>query len=282
MSREPLAGSEISQEQIARFRETVWTVYRRHYRPMEWRSDPSPYRVFISEIMLQQTQVTRVARKFPPFLERFPGFPELARASFPEVLALWSGLGYNRRARFARDSARIVVEDHGGVLPRDPLVLQTLPGIGPNTAGSVAAFAFNEPVVFIETNIRRVFLEHFFPDREKVPDREILPLVEAALERDRSREWYWALMDYGVLLGRGGKNANRRSAHYAVQTPFEGSDRQIRGALLRLLLKQGEVVAQDAPGYLGHPPERVAPVLEGLVREGVVEQDARGRVVLRS
>ncbi|SIP97300.1 A/G-specific DNA-adenine glycosylase [Alkalispirochaeta americana] len=277
-----LAGVALSQARLAQFRETVWAVYHRHYRPMEWRSDPSPYRVFISEIMLQQTQVSRVAQKFPPFVERFPGFRELAEAPFPEVLTVWSGLGYNRRARYAQESARKILEDQGGHLPRDTKVLQTLPGIGPNTAGSIAAFAFNEPVVFIETNIRRVFLEHFFPHREKVHDREILPLVEAALEKDRSREWYWALMDYGVLLARTGKNANRRSAHYAVQSPFEGSDRQIRGALLRLLLEKGEVVAQEIPEYLGVAPERADSVLDRLAREGLLEQNGQGRVCLIS
>ncbi|MFW5643929.1 MAG: hypothetical protein ACOCYQ_07850, partial [Alkalispirochaeta sp.] len=150
-----LNGAEGSDREC--FSEAVRVFYRRYKRPMPWRENTSPYWVFVSEVMLQQTQVPRVAEKFPSFVERFPDFRSLAAASLGDVLNAWSGLGYNRRARFLREAAAAVVDRYDGELPSDPDLLKELPGIGANTAGSIAAFAFNRPVVFIETNIRRVF-----------------------------------------------------------------------------------------------------------------------------
>jgi len=254
-----------------RFSEAVREFYRRYRRPMPWRENTSPYWVFVSEVMLQQTQVPRVMEKFPPFIERFPDFRSLATASLGEVLAEWSGLGYNRRARFLREAALTVVEGYDGELPSDPDLLRQLPGIGANTAGSIAAFAFNRPVVFIETNIRRVFIHSFFAEStEPVHDRDLFPLIEATLDQRNPREWYWALMDVGVVLARGGANANRRSRHYTRQSAFEGSDRQLRGRILRRLAEGAEVCAEELPGYTGFDRDRVETVLSALEREGFV------------
>ncbi len=156
----------------------------------------------------------------------------LAAAPLIEVLSCWKGLGYNRRALYLKEIARIVIDQYAAKLPDSPDELVKLPGIGSNTAGAVAAFAFNRPVVFIETNIRSVFIHHFFPDTADVRDSRILPLVEATLDRDNPRVWYWALMDYGTMLKETTANPGRRSAHYSRQSPFPGSDREIRGAIL--------------------------------------------------
>ncbi|PIT92801.1 MAG: endonuclease III [Candidatus Harrisonbacteria bacterium CG10_big_fil_rev_8_21_14_0_10_42_17] len=230
------------------FRKTIWDFYRDHRRDLPWRPPLlrlrkdgtvfDPYRVYVSEIMLQQTQVSRVLQKYPKFIEAFPNFNVLARAPLREILRVWQGMGYNRRALAMKKAAELVVRNHEGVLPRQPELLMALPGIGPATAGSIATFAFNHPSVFIETNIRRVFLHHFFPTTSSVSDEELVKLVAAALPRSRAREWYSALMDYGTVLSKRVPNPNQRSKHYAKQSPFVGSNRQIRGSLLRILSKK--------------------------------------------
>lgn len=255
----------------------VWEYYRQNGRDMPWRRDLRPYAIFVSEMMLQQTQVPRVVAKFGRFIDRFPGFSELAAAPFRDVLAEWSGLGYNRRARYLHDAATIVAGLPGG-LPDSPEELRALPGIGAGTAGSVAAFAFNKPVVFIETNIRRVYLHHFFPGESAVHDRLLLPLVERHLDRDNPREWYWALMDYGTSIAKGG-NDNVRSRHYTRQSRFDRSDRQLRGRILRLLAQRESVVAEELPAYTGFPAERVETALRDLEKERLVAIGGDGRTV---
>ena len=240
---------------------------------MPWRDNPSPYNVVVSEIMLQQTQVARVLQKFPEFIATFPHWHELATARTVDVLAAWQGMGYNRRALYLQKLAQAIAYDHHGILPNDPVVLRALPGIGIATAGSIAAFAYNQPVVFIETNIRRVMLYHFFADEADVPDADIIPIVEKTLDRTNPREWYYALMDYGAHLAKTVPNPNRRSKHYVVQSKFEGSDRQIRGAIIRLLLEFPVLTAQDVLNrFPDEPPERVTTILDQLTKEGFLSQ----------
>jgi A/G-specific adenine glycosylase len=221
--------------------------------------------------MLQQTQVERVSSAFPPFIEHFPDFESLAGATLEEVLREWQGLGYNRRARALRKIAEMVVADFSGNLPRDERVLVTLPGIGKATAASIAVFAFNTPVAFIETNIRRVFLHCFFPGREGVTDREIFPLVRETMDDTDPRTWFWALMDYGAYLGRKSGNPNRRSSHYRRQPAFSGSDRQIRGLILRILVGEGGMHPDELCARAGGDPDRVRRLLKSLENEGFIE-----------
>jgi len=229
---EPLAS-----QYVAQFQAHLHDFYAAHKRAFRWRSDPQPYYVVVSEIMLQQTQTYRVEPKFDAFIAALPDFTALAAASFSEVLSYWQGLGYNRRARFLQCLAQKVVSEYGGHLPDEVAALQELPGIGPATAASVAAFAFNKPTVFIETNIRAVFLHTFFRGIHDVPDKKILPLVSQTVDTIHPREWYYALMDYGVMLKKKFANPSRASRHHTKQSPFEGSERQIRGEILRILLK---------------------------------------------
>ena len=262
------------------FRRLILDFYETYGRPMAWRETSDPYRIFVSEIMLQQTQVSRVTEKYPRFVQRFPSFSALAAAELKDVLAVWQGLGYNRRAKFLHQAAGLVVSRYEGVLPKEPQELVNLPGVGPNTAGSIAAFAYNEPVVFIETNIRRVFIHFFFQEAPEVHDRDILPLVEETLDREEPRRWYYALMDYGAMLAKWFPNANRRSVHYARQSPFENSNRQIRGRLLRALGEAGSLEAAELPSVVGFPAERVRAVLDALETEGFIQTDD-GRVRIR-
>ena len=219
---------------VEELQEDVWQYARAHGRShLPWREDPAPYKVLVSELMLQQTQVERVAPKFNVFLETFPDVAALAEAPLSEVLIVWQGLGYNRRAKFLHQAAKEIVQL--GKFPTTKEELVRLPGVGPNTAGAILAYAFNEPVVYIETNIRTVFIHHFFADRFDVDDKELLPFIEAALEREHPREWYSALMDYGTHLKRQGFGKNSSSKHYKKQSQFKGSVREMRGRIIRAL-----------------------------------------------
>jgi A/G-specific adenine glycosylase len=261
---------KLSRDQVRRFRDTIYGYYRVHKREMPWRQTYNPFRILVSEFMLQQTQVERVMGKYGDFLAKFPDFESLAGAPWPEVLAVWQGLGYNRRALSLKRLAQSVMEDWGGALPTTIEDLRSLPGIGPATAGAVLAFAFEQPVVFIETNIRRVFLHFFFADQESVTDREILPLVAETLDRQRVRDWYYALMDYGAKLKGDFPNPNRRSAHYARQSPFNGSNRKVRGQILKTLLGEPVSSVEELAQTMGISQARTEAALEQLLAEGFV------------
>jgi len=260
-------------ETIRLFRDLILSHYRVHGRNLPWRRTTDPYRILVSEIMLQQTQVERVAVKYREFLERFGDFESLARAPRSEVLLAWQGMGYNRRAIALQTTAVRVVDEYGGRLPADPDTLATFPGIGKATAAAICAYAFNMPVVYIETNIRRIFIHFFFQDREGVRDDEILPLVERALDRENPREWYSALMDYGTVLKKRTTNPNRRSASYTRQSRLEGSDRQVRGRILALVLEEGRVTEEEVVLRVCEEPGRVRRILGDLAREGFVAED---------
>lgn len=256
---------------ISPVQDIVYAYYRRHARLFPWRETKNPYRILVSEVMLQQTQTERVVGKYEKFIARFPSFSTLADASLQSVFKAWQGLGYNRRAVSLKETAVRVIEEHDGILPKDLNALMKLPGIGRSTAGAILAFAYGIPVAFIETNIRRVFIHFFFSDREDVKDSEILPLVEQTLDRENPRDWYYALMDYGAMLKTKLPNPNRKSAHYTRQAPFEGSNRQIRGMILKLLLSLGPLREGELIGKLNREPSRVRTILHEMQREGFIQ-----------
>lgn len=273
----------------------VWEHYDARARDdLPWRATRDPYRVLVSEVMLQQTQVARVAEKYVAFLERFPDVSSLASAPLDDVLRAWRGLGYNRRALALRRAARIIVDEHDGRVPDTVEGLVALPGVGHATAAQVLAFAYDVGVPFIETNIRSVYLHEFFGDAEGVPDSALLPLVEATLDRERPREWFWALMDYGAHLKATHPNPSRRSRHHVKQGRFEGSDRQLRGRLLAALSDRLAPIGPDAPTHAtapegltaedlaattGFDADRVAAALSALQSEGfVTSTDGRWRI----
>jgi A/G-specific adenine glycosylase len=223
--------------EVDEFHTLIYSHYETEGRSFPWRKKSAgPWGVLVSEIMLQQTQTGRVVSYWKRWMEKWPEPEDLSKAPLEEVLREWSGLGYNRRARYLRECAGVIVREFGGRLPKTQEELVKLPGIGPYTAGAIACFAWNRPTVFIETNIRAVFLHFFFTDRGEIHDREILPLLEKYLDRKQPRKWYWALMDYGAALKKLSSNPGRRSAHYARQSSFPGSFRQLRGSLLRALI----------------------------------------------
>ena len=263
----------LSDRHISAFRKLVYDQYRRIGREgLPWRETSDPYRIFVSEMMLQQTQVPRVLEKYGPFLEEFPDIRTLSRAPLRDLLRSWSGLGYNRRALNLRSAALEMVRRFGGRVPRDRGDLLTLPGVGRATAGAVRAFAFGEAEPFVETNIRTVFLYHFFPDEERVPDANILRLVERTLDYDDPRSWYYALMDYGVWLKKRYPNPSRRSAHHARQGRFEGSHREARGRIVRALT-ESPLDGKGLEGRTGLDPGRLAHNLARLIDEGFVVRE---------
>jgi A/G-specific adenine glycosylase len=287
----------VSQDKIKEFRQAVLGYYRRHGRhDLPWRQLDSngsidPYKVLVSELMLQQTQVSRVAPKFKSFISQFPTFAALSNASLAAVLKAWSGLGYNRRAKFLWQTAKLVVQDHGGTLPGTLQELIRLPGIGANTAGALLAYAYNRPVVFVETNIRTVFIHHFFANDTNVTDKQIADLVLQTLPDQgpgraarqnlfdfagamrnpggvsHYRVWYWGLMDYGTHLKQTVGNLSARSQHYKKQSAFEGSRRQVRGQVLRVL-----ATGPHSPAMLQHQinDARLTEVLSELTQEGLI------------
>ncbi len=252
------------------FQRTIRNYFKKEGRDLEWRHTSDPYRIMVSEVMLQQTQVARVAVKYPEFIQRFPDIGSLARAQLKDIYAVWQGMGYNRRALYLKKAAEIIVRERGGRVPDEPALLEKLPGIGYATARSIVVFAHNKPQVFIETNIRRVYLHFFFAGKTGVHDKEILPLVDKTLDRDNPREWYYALMDYGVMLAKTEGNANRRSRHYTKQSKFEGSNRQVRAAVLRAVAAKPQSMDQLGR-VLPFDFAAISKNIDALVREGFIK-----------
>ncbi|HIJ86051.1 MAG TPA: A/G-specific adenine glycosylase [Desulfuromonadales bacterium] len=261
---------------LQQFQNIIYAYHRANPRPMPWRETDDPYRILVSEIMLQQTQVERVKFKYAEFLEVFQSVHDLAAAPLSDVLHSWQGLGYNRRAIFLKRCAEEIVSCYGGQFPRSIAELQSLPGIGPYTARAVAAFAFGIAEPLIETNIRTVFIHFFFHGQEKVSDGEIMPLVATTLDQGNPREWYYALMDYGGMLKQTRPNPGRRSRHHTQQSRFEGSNRQLRSRILREVLGHAGVTLKQLQAMLPVLPEAVAQNLAALQREGFLVKRQRG------
>lgn len=243
---------------------------RELYRDMPWREDTRPYYVLVSELMLQQTQVDRVVPKFEAFITRFPDEKMLADASLAEVLGLWSGLGYNRRARFLHEAAKKIQTEFDGVFPDTKTDLLSLPGVGEGTSGAILTYAFNQPVLFVETNVRTVYFHHFFVDGEKVSDTEILSYLAATIDKEHPREFYWSLMDYGAWLKKNKTGRISQSSHYRKQTALKGSVREVRGQIIRLLVG-GSLSRQEIETQLT-VDTRFEKAVTGLIRDGLLIQ----------
>ena len=250
------------------FRELVWQKGRELYRDMPWRQNTQPYYVLVSELMLQQTQVDRVIPKFEAFIRQFPDEKTLAEASLADVLRLWSGLGYNRRAKFLHEAARKITNELNGIFPGTRERLLQLPGVGRGTAGAIMVYAFNQPEVFIETNVRTVYFYHFFQDSEEISDAEVLPLIQETIDREHPKEFYWALMDYGTWLKRNGAGRITLSKHYKKQSPLKGSVREVRGQIMKLLAI-GNVAETTLRKRLA-ADARFNAALDGLIADGLV------------
>ena len=265
----------MNSNSVVRFRAEVWKHYTKSGRSsLPWRKARDSYQILVSEVMLQQTQVSRVQEKYREFLRAFPNVHALARSDLATVLQIWSGMGYNRRAKFLRDAAIAVVKRHQGCVPRDYELLRALPGVGDYTARAIRVFAFNEPDTLIETNIRAAAIHHFYRGRYSVKDDELLLILRRAAEGQDPRTWYWALMDYGAHLKRLGVRNNYRSAHYIRQSKFEGSLRQARGAILRELMRGTQM-----SNLVGCSSGKFRKALASLAHDGlIVTQKGKWRI----
>lgn len=271
-----MTGLSLSAPEISTFRSVVLGFYEIQGRMLPWRSTDDPYEILVSEFMLQQTQVPRVLKMYPAFLTRFPTIVDLARALQSQVLAAWQGLGYNRRALYLHRTACQIVENHGGIIPDEISILEGFPGIGQATASAICTFAYGRPTVFLETNIRTVFIHHFFSDNETVSDGEIFPLVRETLDENDPRTWYYALMDYGVAIKAAFGNPGRRSASYVKQSPFRGSDRQLRSLILRKILRDKRISYHRLTVRFGEEGGRMDRIVTSLVEDGFIGKDERG------
>lgn len=248
------------------------------YRDMPWRDDTRPYFVLVSELMLQQTQVPRVIPKFEAFIREHPSEHALASASLGDVLRLWQGLGYNRRAKFLHDAARMIVNEFDGTFPTDAQDILRLPGVGKNTAGAIMAYAYNLPAIFVETNVRTVYIHHFFADNFSVDDKEIISTLEATIDSQQPRRFYQQLMDYGTWLKSQGVRNISQSRHYKKQPPLKGSVREVRGQIMKALARSQHALAElrEAVGA----DERFDAALEGLKRDELIQESAGGIIKL--
>lgn len=259
-----------------KLRTLVLSYYSAHGRhTLPWRKTRDPYKILVSEVMLQQTQVSRVVPYYEEFLRRFPTVRALSDAPLSSVLRAWQGLGYNRRAKMLHEAAKAVVRDYDGRFPKTAAELEKLPGVGPYTAGAVAAFSYNEDVTIIETNIRTVVTHHCFPDAEVVPDSDVLAVLRKAHPEGRSREWHWALMDYGSHLKKSGVRINKKAKGYVKQKAFKGSSREVRGAILRTLANAPATGVALAKLFPKERKEEVEVQLQKLLSEGLITREGR-------
>jgi A/G-specific adenine glycosylase len=262
----------VSNKEIQNFRETILSYYSENRRMFPWRETWDPYKIFISEIMLQQTQTDRIIEKFNAFVMRFPNFKTLAEASLQEIFKYWQGLGYNRRALYLKQSAELVQKKYMGRLPDSSILIDELPGIGKATACAIVTYSFNTPTVFIETNVRSVFLHYFFPEQDEVSDDLLYPLVERSLDHEDPRNWYYALMDYGVMVKKTLGNPNKRSKHYTKQLPFLQSNRRVRGLIMKALNDKSSLTAKQIINSTEIEPEKVEYNLKKLTAEMMIRE----------
>jgi len=293
------------------FHHALMNWFSKAARDLPWRHTRDPYCIMVAEVMLQQTQVDRVLPKYEAFITRFPTLQALADAPTAEVIRLWSGLGYNRRAVNLQRAAREIVERFDGVFPRDVATLLMLPGIGPYTAGAIACFAFEQDVAFMDTNIRRVIRRALTDPAVTVKDRDLLALAQSALPIGRSWMWNQALMELGSLICTADSPAcwrcplrdlccdyaGRRASDERLEAtpvrkriaerrdrPFVGSNRYFRGraiAALRALppgtaLDLAELGPQVRPDYTPNDEAWLVALLNGLVRDGLVVWHGNG------
>lgn len=268
-------------EKINKFNKKIWNFYTTEGRNnLPWRRTNDGYEILVSEFMLQQTQVERVIPKYKKFLNKFPYLQSLAEVPQSEVIGMWQGLGYNRRALYLKKTAEVLLRKYNGKFPSIENELISLPGIGPATAGSLAAFIHNKPSIFIETNIRRVFIHEFFKDEKEVPDKKVFYLIEEAIDRSNPREWYYALMDYGSSLGKEKENANKQSKHYTKQSKFKGSKREVRGKILKMLLENKKLEVEKIKKDIT-TSHNILEIIKSLEKEGFIKHSNKEVFLLK-
>ncbi len=254
----------ISRKKIADFQEKILDWYHENQRELPWRKTRDPYRILISEVMSQQTQLSRVIPKYEAWIEEFPTIQDLAKAKVSEVLHYWSGLGYNRRALHLKRTAEIIVEKYNGTFSQNEKELLSLPGIGQYTARAVLCFAFNQQIAVVDTNVRKVILTQF-----SVPEKDIPQIAESLLPHGKAYEWNQALMDYAAAV------LKKEKIPHPLQSTFVGSHRYYRGQILKQLLQKKKIEVKDIgllvkKDFKESEKEWLDKLLNELMREGFI------------
>jgi len=272
--------------------------YSQNKRNLPWRRTVSPYRILVSEVMLQQTQVDRVISKYRDFLRQFPSIKKLATASAGDVITAWQGLGYNRRALYLQKTATTLRKEYGGRFPQDLASLKQLPGIGDYTARALLSFAFDKPVAMLDTNHRKFYSRLFHQDGVS-SDLDLLEKTQELLEEilvtptlfcdGKSMVYHWnqALMDFGALFLVRGADLSKCpirdfSAHVPEflgekkkknTIPFRQTDRYYRGRIVDLLRKKKSMKTRDmAQMFADMPKSRQQSIIQGLIRDGLIKK----------
>jgi len=255
----------ISAESIKRFQKKIFLFYKKNKRDLPWRKTTDPYKILLSEIMLQQTQVKRVVVYYEKWIARWFTIHAFASAALPEVLQMWMGLGYNTRAINLHNTAKKIVDIFDGDVLRAMQQYKELPGIGKYTSQAVQIFSTNADLITVDTNIRRIFISEFdLP--ENISERDLWILAEQCLPVGKSRDWHNALMDYGALRLTAHKTGIRPTTR---QTQFEGSNRQIRAQILRHVLEK-PMTGKELTQTLKIDQERLEPILEKMINQHIL------------
>lgn len=257
------------------FRSYIFSWWKKNARDLPWRHTSDPYAILVSEVMLQQTQVSRVLEKYDVFLGKYPTVFSLADAPASEIIRDWKGLGYNRRALYLHRSARIVVEKYKGIFPKSETELLSIPGIGKYTARAILVFAFRHTVAMVDTNIRKI-ITHFFYDDRTQPESVIWETANRLVPKGKSWEWHQALMDYGALelAKQTGKNP-ARSIRRKKTVPFNQTNRFLRGRILdalRVSPRNDSGLVSEMVRTCKRPESVVRDAVEQLIREGLCER----------
>jgi A/G-specific adenine glycosylase len=253
------------------FSKAIWSFYEKNKRSFPWRDTTDPYAILVSEIMLQQTQTHRVLPKYVNWLQTFPTIQTLATATLFDVLQAWSGLGYNRRAKYLLEAAKVLAAKSD--FPTTYKELVALPGIGEYTANAVLAFAFNQPTVVLETNIRTAIIHHFFVDDDKITDKQIKEKLQSLIESEKDpRNWYYALMDYGSWLKSEGIDYFHKQKNYSKQKAFKGSERFVRGWILKQLTLTNQPITLKSIRLVGYTKKQVTKITNDMVNEKLLRK----------
>lgn len=277
---------KLSKKQITSFRQKIFLWWPPHRRDLPWRHTRDPYRIMVSEVMLQQTQVLRVIDKYNEFIEAFPTVKDLAQASPAQILRIWKGMGYNRRALYLRSSAQIICDQYNGQIPNNYELLTRLPGLGTYTARAIMVFAYGQEVPLVDTNIRQIITHFFFSNQAqglalmgrkgRALEKDIEDIARQLIPPGKSWEWHQALMDYGAIAMT---NIQIPITNKKKQKPFKDSNRYYRGRIVDRLregeAQEKEFLEECASAY-GKSKKFLVGILDGLIKEGLIERTRRG------
>ncbi|MHA2252598.1 MAG: Fe-S cluster assembly protein HesB [Candidatus Kariarchaeaceae archaeon] len=255
----------IEQQRISQFHEMLFSWWADNKRQFPWRDTTDPYKIMVSEFMLQQTQAIRVIPKFLLFTEKYPDLQTLSEADKKELLTIWSGLGYNRRAIWLQQAAGELLKFEP--FPQDPVVLRKLRGVGSYTSRAIPIFAFNADLVTVDTNIRRILIYEGFAQEES-SERELYEIAENLLPMGKSRDYHSALMDYGAL-SKTSKVTKISSIN--KHAPFKGSTRDFRGKIIKCLTKRKGLSRRDLQEKCSIPGNEIIKILQGLIDDELIQ-----------